>query len=309
MTRRARVGLSLAALLLVALVGGYLWFVRHPLAAFEASQRRALRSAGFEVQRIGEGSGSLTLFVAGQGPPLVFLHGLGDQAGSWAKVAPAFTSSYRVWLPDLPGHGESAPAEGPLAMTAVVDGAERVVARAVEGGQPAILVGNSLGAWLATLVAHRHPERVARLVLVDGGALAGEPGGPSLTPKNRREAAALMALLRDPSAPPLPGFVLDDVVRRAASGPIARLSADLPGLVAHLLDGRLGEVTTPTDLLWGASDRLIPLAYAERLRSAMPAVRLTPIEQCGHVPQVECPERFGARLAELLASPAPEAAK
>ncbi len=308
MKRGARLGLGVAALLLVALVGGFLWFVRHPLAALEAAERRALRRAGFEVLRIGEGNEALTVLVAGEGPPLVFLHGLGDQAGSWAKVAPAFTGSHRVWLPDLPGHGESAPRAGELTMATVLDGAERIVAHATDGERPAILVGNSLGAWLATLVAHRHPERVARLVLVDGGALAGEPGGPSLTPKNRREAAALMALLRDPSAPPLPGFVLDDVVRRAASGPIARLSADLPGLVAHLLEGRLGEVTTPTDLLWGASDRLVPLAYAERVRGALPAARLTRIEQCGHVPQVECPERFAAELAKILAAPPPEPA-
>jgi pimeloyl-ACP methyl ester carboxylesterase len=96
-------------------------------------------------------------------------------------------------------------------------------------------------------------------------------------------------------------------VRRAAAGPIARLSRDLPGLVAHLLDGRLGEIATPTELVWGVSDQVVPLAYAERLRAALPAARLARVERCGHIPQVECPERFTAVLAERLAAPPPAA--
>jgi pimeloyl-ACP methyl ester carboxylesterase len=76
-----------------------------------------------------------------------------------------------------------------------------------------------------------------------------------------------------------------------------------------MLIGRLGEITTPVDLLWGASDRLLPLAYAERMAAQLPAARVTPIARCGHVPQAECPERFAAALAELLAAapPAPAA--
>jgi len=139
--------------------------------------------------------------------------------------------------------------------------------------------------------------------------LRGEPGAPSLMPRDRREAGAVMALVRDPSAPPIAGFVLDDVVRRAASGPIGRLSRDVPGLVSHLLDEEaLAAVSAPTDLLWGASDRLVPLAYADRLLAALPAARLTTIERCGHIPQNECPERFLSRLEELLAAAPPQPA-
>jgi len=301
--------LGVALLLLVALLAGFVWFLRHPLELFAATRRRELAKAGFAPVALDVGGNRLTAFVAGEGPPLVFLHGLGDQAGSWARVAPVFTARYRVWVADLPGHGASDPLTGELSMTTVVAGAERLVAAATEGSRPAVLVGNSLGGWLATLVAYRHPEQVARLVLINGGAIAGEPGGPSLAPKDRKAAAKLMALLRDPSAPTIPGFVLDDIVRRAATGPITRLSADLPGLVAHLLDdGRLREIATPTELVWGASDRLVPLAYAERLRAALSAARLTQVERCGHVPQVECPERLTPLLVERLAAAPPEPA-
>ncbi len=105
-----------------------------------------------------------------------------------------------------------------------------------------------------------------------------------------------MALLRDPAAPPLPDWLLDDLVRRAPTGPTARLTRDLPGLIANLLVGRLGEVKTPADLLWGASDQLMTLAYGERMLAQLPAARLTLLEHCGHIPQLECAPAFVAAL-------------
>jgi pimeloyl-ACP methyl ester carboxylesterase len=299
--RRWAIGIALLA---VAAVGGLVGYVQHPLQTLAFTRRRALARAGFERVELGSGESRLTVFAAGRGPALLFLHGLGDQAGSWKDIAPAFTDRYRVVVADLAGHGDSAPAEGVLPMATLVAGAERVLAYATAEG-PAIVVGNSMGAWLGTLLAHRQPENVARIVLVNGGALLGEPGGPSLVPKNRAEAAQLMGMLRDSSSPKLPGFVLDDIVRRSGKGPLGRASLDVAGLFAHLLDGRLGEVATPVDLLWGAADQVVPLRYAERLLAALPAARLTRIENCGHVPQVECPERFRRALAAILAGPPP----
>jgi pimeloyl-ACP methyl ester carboxylesterase len=304
--RRGRRWAAGGALLLFAVASALLWYVRHPLQTLAFARRHALTRAGFERVVLGDGGDRLTVFVAGRGPALVFLHGLGDQAGSWADVAPAFVDRYRVVVADLAGHGDSAPAEGVLPMASLVASAERVLAYATPEAS-AIVVGNSMGAWLATVLAHRHPQEVARIVLVNGGALLGEPGGPSLVPRSRAEAAKLMQMLRDPSASRIPGFVLDDIVRRAAKGPLGRASLDGAGLFAHLLDGRLGEVSTPADLLWGASDQVVPLRYAERLLAAMPAARLTRIEKCGHVPQVECPERFRAALSVLLAERPPAA--
>ena len=267
-------------------------------------RRARLASAGFERRILGEGGERLTCFVAGRGTPLLLLHGAGDQAGSWFDVAPALAARYRVMALDLPGHGESEPLSGPLTMSAVVAGAERALADLARD-RPAIVVGHSMGAWIATLLAHRHPELVSRIVLVNGGALPPPPGSPSLLPATRAAAAALMARLRDPSSPPLPDWFLDDLVRRAPAGPTARLLADLPDLFANLLIGRLGEVRTPVDLLWGASDGLMTVAYAESLRAQLPAARRTLVERCGHLPQIECAGRFRRLLAAVLASPPP----
>jgi pimeloyl-ACP methyl ester carboxylesterase len=233
----------------------------------------------------------------------VLLHGAGDSAGTWSSIVKNFTPRYRVVIPDLAGHGMSAPAEGPISVGQVLEGLEAVMAQGPQ--DPAIIVGNSLGAWVAMLYARAHPDRVARLVLVNGGALVGDRPDISLVPKSREEAAALMTELRDASAEPVPGFVLDNVVREAQSGPISRLVQTAGEMGQYVLDGRLHEVKAPADLLWGESDKLFSIAYARRMMAQLPAARLTTIPACGHVPQQECPIRFGAALSDVLTMPPP----
>ena len=277
-----------------------------PLARIAAAARASLTESGMERGEMEAAGRRLVYWRGGEGPHLVFLHGSGQQAGAWAPVAPAFLGEHTVHVLDLPGHGDSEPSEGPLSMGAVVAGMEAYL-ETLEG--EAILVGNSMGAWLATIQAHRHPDGVARIVLVNGGALLNVPAeGLTLTPADRESARRVMAALRDPSSPPLPDEILDDIVARSRSGPIGRMMQDVPGLMAHLLDGRLGEVETPVDLLWGESDRLMTLDYARRMEDQLPRARLTVLERCGHIPTGECPERFSEALRAVLALDPPPAA-
>jgi pimeloyl-ACP methyl ester carboxylesterase len=146
---------------------------------------------------------------------------------------------------------------------------------------------------------------VARLVLVNGGALVGDRTDLSLTPKTREEAAALMTQLRDEKAQPVPGFVLDDVVRQAQTGPLARLTQTAGEMGQYVLDGKLADIKAPVDLIWGESDRLFSIAYARRMMAQLPAARLTTIPGCGHVPMQECPARFGSALSDVLTMPPP----
>jgi pimeloyl-ACP methyl ester carboxylesterase len=208
-----------------------------------------------------------------------------------------------VVIPDLAGHGKSAPSEGPLSVGQVLKGLEAVLEQGPQ--DPAIIVGNSLGAWVALLYAREHPDRVARLVLVNGGALVGDRTDLSLTPKTREEAAALMTQLRDEKAQPVPGFVLDDVVRQAQTGPLARLTQTAGEMGQYVLDGKLADIKAPVDLIWGESDRLFSIAYARRMMAQLPAARLTTIPGCGHVPMQECPARFGSALSDVLTMPPP----
>jgi len=279
-------------------------FVRRPLAVLAWLGRRSLRRAGLAMHRRQTPSGPVVFFEGGAGPTLAFLHGAGDQAGSWARTVRPLVRRFHVVVPDLPGHGDSAPANGPLPMETFLAGASAVLDE-VTVAVPAIIVGHSLGAWVATLYAARRPERVARLVLVNGGAILGERSDVNLMPRDRAEAARVLAELRDPSSPKVPGYLLDDIVRQANAGPIARMAAAAATLPPFLMDGRLGSIAIPVDLLWGESDRMMPVAYARRMLEAFPAARLTMIPRCGHVPQHESPRGFRAALDGVLAAGPP----
>ncbi len=307
MNRPVKLLLAAVVLLLVAGIVVALVARMRPLAMYAASGRRALLSAGLTKAAVPSPAGPQTFFRGGSGPVLVLLHGAGDQAAAWSIVAPKLLPGRTLVLPDLSGHGDSAPEKGPLPVETLLAGLSAVLDE-VAPKEPVTIAGNSLGAWLATLWAKEHPERVTRIVLVNGGPLKHVAEGLTLQPKDRAEARRAVDALRDPGSIRVPDFVLDDVVREAAKGPIARLAAASEVMEKFVLDGRLGEVTVPVEIVWGTSDRMLPLSYAEALLAGLPRARLTELPRCGHVPQQECPAAFVEALQKLLASPPPEAA-
>jgi pimeloyl-ACP methyl ester carboxylesterase len=302
-TLGARVGIAIGAVLLLVLVSGLVYVWQRPLAVYAAMNRRALAKAGLAETTAASSLGPQAYWTGGAGSTLVLLHGAGDSAATYASTVGRLVPRYRLVVPDLAGHGHSAPAAGPISVGDVLAGLEAVMRQGPQ--DPVIIVGNSLGAWVALLYARQHPDRVARLVLVNGGALIGDRPDLSLMPKSREEAAALMTQLTDPASPRVAGFVLDDVVREARIGPLARLAQTASGMEQYVLDGELREIHVPVDMLWGESDKLFSLAYARRMMAQLPASRLTTIPGCGHVPPQECPSRFGAALLDVLTMPPP----
>lgn len=304
------IGFGLAVVVVPLLVGMWLFWKR-PLTVDAWMSRLALGKRGLQASELATPSGTMTVWEGGNGPPIVLLHGAGDQAGAWARIMEPLVADYRVLAPDLPGHWKSDPRQGPISVEQLLDGLEALVdARCAE--EPAILVGNSMGAWIAFLYAVEHPERVARLVAVNGGPVRGEqPSAVNLLPKSREEARQTMKALLGPNTVLPPDFVLDDVVRQARGGPVARLAQQLaqegPELEAYLLDERLGEVTVPVELVWGDADELFAMSYAQRLVEGLPNARLHPVKDCGHVPHRECPDRLLKALTAALAEPPPAA--
>lgn len=293
----------------VAIAGAFAYVtyrvVNEPLALYESSSRKALAKSGFERHEAGAPAGPLVYWEGGSGPAIVLVHGAGHQAGNWAEVAADLVADHHVLVIDLPGHGESAPAEGAISAEALYGGVEGFLEQWRESSP--VVVGNSMGAWLTMVYAHRHPGTLSRIVAVNGGALRSDLGGYSLLPRDREEARRLVDGLRDPSSPEIPDSVLDDLVEQSADGPVARMMGDLAGLDALVLDGKLDGVSDPVDLVWGASDKLMPVSYAERLMGELPRARLTTIPECGHMPHSECPERFVETLRQVLASDPPPA--
>jgi pimeloyl-ACP methyl ester carboxylesterase len=277
------------------------WMVRYrPLTVFAWQTRLALRTAGLHRVTVEGPSGPQVAFVGGQGPTVVLLHGAGDNAGTWYRVVPELVRGHTVIVPDLAGHGGSAPKTGPIDVKAVLGGVEAVLA-ALAPDRKVVLAGNSLGAWMAMLVAYDHPERVALLVCIDGGAIKGSNVHAQVLPKTRAEARESVNQTRDPASAYVPNFVVDDIVRQAREGPLARFAATAATMDSYVLDEtQLRTLHVPVQLIWGASDRLIPLDYAERMKAQLPEASLFTIERCGHVPQVECPQQLVFALKQAL---------
>ena len=157
------------------------------------------------------------------------------------------------------------------------------------------------------LYAEKHPQRVTRVILMGGGPIrsASEIG---LMPKNREEARRAFDATIDPSTRRPPNFLLDDLVRVSNTGPISRLfAAGEDDISKYLLEDKLAGFQLPVDLVWGASDRLVPLDYAKKLQAQLPHATLTVIERCGHIPQIEQPRHLLATLLPLLAANSPNA--
>jgi pimeloyl-ACP methyl ester carboxylesterase len=291
--------IAIAVLDLLVLLG---FFLLRPLAVTAWFRRIALSRAGLQKIRIPTAAGPQTVWHGGSGPFLVLLHGAGDQAGTWNRVAQELKRHFHLVMPDLAGHGESAPPQGVLSIGTLLAALEQVLDAGEWHDATFLLAGNSLGAWMAMLYAQKHPQRVTRVMLIDGGPIKGV-NDIGLMPQNRAEACRAFDAVLDPSSPKPPGFVLDDVVRVSNSGPISRLmAAGVDDMSKYLLEDELASFPLPVDLIWGASDRLVPLDYAKRLQSQLPQCTLTLIERCGHAPQFERPQEFAGALLRILGS-------
>jgi len=287
---------ALAGLFVLSIL--FLW---RPVATTVWFRRNSLRRAGLRKTKLPTTVGNQVVWQGGAGPLLILLHGAGDQAGTWDRVVPELKQHAQLVIPDLAGHGESDPPAGALSLGTLLTALEQVLDSPPWRGQPMVLGGNSLGAWMSMLYAQKYPQRVTRVILIDGGPIknSSEIG---LMPKDREEARRTLDAVFY-SMPPRPNFFLDDLIRISNTGPISRLlAAGEDDISKYLLEGKLGNFQMPVNLIWGASDRLVPLDYAKKLQSQLPHCTLTVIDRCGHAPQFERPQELTQILVQLLSS-------
>src|SRR5208337_168542 len=178
----------------------FLLFFLRPLTVTVWFRRNALRRTGFQKTKLTTTAGRQTVWHGGAGPLLVLLHGAGDQAGTWNKVAPELKRHFQLVIPDLAGHGESDPVAGVLSLGTLLTALEQVLDAVPWRDAPLALAGNSLGAWVAMLYAQKHPQRVTRVILIDGGPIK-NPSEIGIMPKDREEARRAFDAVLDPSTP------------------------------------------------------------------------------------------------------------
>jgi pimeloyl-ACP methyl ester carboxylesterase len=272
-------------------------FVTRPLATVRWLERIGLERTGLQAKSADTPAGTLTWWVGGDGPPVLLLHGAGDHAGTWRHVTQELRGRARLIAPDLPGHGQSGPPSGPLSLGTMADAIERIL-DAEAPGVPVVIVGNSLGAWLAEIVALRRPQSISRLILESGSGTRGEGSPADLIPKSREHAQALLDRALGSLARPVPRFMLDDMVRQAPTSPVARIVAG--DWERHVLDGRLGSLPMPVDLIWGELDGIVPIEYARREVTNFPDARLHVVPGAGHVLHRHRSRDFVDLLTQIL---------
>ncbi|MCD0480895.1 alpha/beta hydrolase [Streptacidiphilus sp. ASG 303] len=264
--------------------------------------------------------------MAGEGPALLLVHGIGDSSATWSEVIPALARNHTVVAPDLLGHGASAKPRADYSVAAYANGMRDLLG--VLGIERATLVGHSLGGGVAMQFAYQFPERTERLVLVGAGGV-GREVVPVLRAATLPGAELALAALRLPGAglqvrlavrllqllgtglgldaPDLLRAVdaLPDATARAAFVRTLRGVVDRRGQVITLLDRCYLAEGMPTLLVWGARDGVVPVVHAHRAHAAMPGSRLEVFERAGHFPFRTDPARFTALLEEFVASTAP----
>jgi pimeloyl-ACP methyl ester carboxylesterase len=248
---------------------------------FIAMTRAALMASGF-VRKVVNGWVYFESPDRGNGKvPLVLIHGANDQAGTWFPIAGALAATRRVIIPDLAGHGESEPASGPLPITLFLEELEAVLS----AERDLVLVGNSLGGWLASLFALRHPSRVSHLVLETAGGIS-RPLASELVARDRDEALVILGKVHGPAFVP-PEWVIDALLARAEDSPMLRIT----GVEEHILDAHLPQLTMPVTMIWGANDGVLPVDYAEEFRALIGHGELHVLDGAAHIPHLQQPEK------------------
>ena len=222
--------------------------------------------------------------VAGAGPPLLLIHGLGASGRWWRQSVPALSSHFSVYLVDLVGFGAN------RGQRFVLASAAHILARwmAAVGIARASVVGHSMGGYVAAELAATAPDRVDRLVLVDA---AGLPIPGTFLHHVRDLVRSLRGIPRD-----LVRLAIADYLR---AGVLTMIGAGT-AVVRGDLSGRLGEIRCPTLIVWGERDPLIPLSSGRRLAELIPGSRLHVLPGVGHAPMWERPEEFDRLVLDFL---------
>jgi 3-oxoadipate enol-lactonase len=248
---------------------------------------------------------SLHYLVSGEGPPVVFSHGLGLDLHMWDDIAPAVAGRTIVRY-DTRNHGRSDLIRSTFTLDDLVDDAVRLIDELKY--ERVSWVGLSLGGMIGQGLAIRHPERVVRLVLANAASTYPEEVRQSWIERGRTARSEGMPALSDFILRRAfsPAFLASghDAVSRVRQ---AVLAADAPGYAACCdaiasLDyhQRLKQICCPTLVVCGDRDQAVPVSWAQALADAVAGAELAVIPGAGHLSATECPERFADLLERFL---------
>ena len=264
--------------------------------------------------------------LEGSGPLLVLVHGITSSSATWEPVIRPLAEHYTVLAPDLLGHGQSAKPRGDYSLGAYASGIRDLLVAL--GQERATFVGHSLGGGVAMQLSYQFPELCERLVLVDSGGLGREvslllrsatlPGSDLVLP--------LLAMPRLLNAGRAVGRFLDGLgigirtdIEEMARGHASLADREAREAFVHTLRSIIepgGQRVSATDrlylaenmpflIIWGARDKIIPIAHGRAAHRQVPGSRLEVFPESGHFPQLDEPQRFVNTVTDFIESTAP----
>ena len=259
--------------------------------------------------------------IAGDGPPVVLIHGMVNSSRHWEKVALRLADRYTVVAPDLLGHGDSAAVRGDYSLGAHACSIRDLLTTI--GIDRATIVGHSLGGGIAMQFFYQFPQRVERLALVSSGGLghqvspllrgAAVPGasagiwlvanrrvreaidraGERMRARGSRKGIYLQAIARAMRP-------LQEAAARRAFLQTLRSVIDIRGQQVSAMDRLylLGEL--PTLIVWGERDNTIPIEHGLAAHAQIPNSRFVSLPKAAHFPNLEDPSGLAAALLDWL---------
>jgi pyruvate dehydrogenase E2 component (dihydrolipoamide acetyltransferase) len=254
-------------------------------------------------------------------PHVVMIHGAGGSAALWYPVLQSLARSRHVVAVDMPGHGETSI---PLwSNPATLERMLEWLAAFLDRFEWPLVVGHSLGGYMALLHFARRRPNLAGLVLVDAGGIGPRPPGfvmatrhPVLgallglaagaRPTRRRLERTIRRLTVDPYTIPHGTLAFDYALQTASRPGAGRFQFEVYRSVAihqaepdYKVWGRLNEIACPALLVWGEKD-YFPLRFAKQAAAEMPAAELQVLPRTGHLSYLEDPRAFNEALGGWL---------
>jgi pimeloyl-ACP methyl ester carboxylesterase len=255
--------------------------------------------------------------TGGDGPPLLFIHGLGGVWQNWLLNIPTFMATHRCVAFDLPGFGQSEMPASELSIPTFARTADRVCEEL--GVECPAVIGNSMGGFVGAELAVSFPTRVDKLALVSAAGLSTEHvsrepvlavarAWAALTARASARAAtaihrprlrraALQAVVRYPERLSVP--LATEIVRGAGS---PGFNDSFRALLSYSFRDKLEKIRVPVLIVWGRNDILIPVEDAEMFEHLIGEnARSVIFDDTGHLAMLERPGRFNELLAGFIA--------
>ena len=243
----------------------------------------------------------IQMLSGGSGDPLLYLHSAGGEV-VWLPFFEQLSQHYTVYVPGHPGFSQS---EG----LDQIDSIEDLVFHYTDlmdqiGLDQPYVVGLSLGGWLAAELATRYANRIKKLALVNPVGLR-VPGSPmaDIFAANPQETRQLV--FHDPDSELAKTFIPDEPSQEVLENALRAREATArvgwnPYLSNPKLRGRLYRITVPTVIVWGESDRLVPVEHSRAYHEGIAGSQLIMLPECGHTPPFEKPRETAQHLAEFF---------